>query len=322
MCYYCVQAENQNMKVAFLIIFTFFFCVGEGEAQSIEKIVINEQDPISGYYLAVKPTSGRIDTVLVLLPGYGQQPESIFSETKLHIVGQSNNILTIGFAEGPKLYADEKVQDAFTKVLKDIVKRYGVDKNQFVIGGFSAGGAVALRYVELCIQFPEKFPIDPKGVFTVDAPIDIFWTWDNLEKNFENKYNEVAVQEAEWVMNEIKKDHGVPMENVDYYKKINAFAMDKQYGENEKWLKNIAVRTYHDLDVAWRLNNRNQTVNQQNFLVTSELINRLLLMGNQRAEFMQSLDTGYRSDGTKHPHSWSIVDEKECIDWIKKITAG
>lgn len=282
------------MKEVFLIILTFIFWIGQIKAQSIEKIVVNEQDTISGYYLAIKPISDRIDAVLVLLPGYGQQPESIFSETKLHVIGQSNNILTIGFAEGPKLYADEKVQDAFTKVLKDIVKRYGVEKNQFVIGGFSTGGAVGLRYVELCKQFPKKFPIDPKGVFTVDAPIDIFWTWDNLEKNFENKYSEVSAQEAEWVMNEIKKDHGVPRENVDYYENLNPFAMDKKYGENEKWLKNIAVRTYHDLDVSWRLKNRNQTVNQQNFLVTSELINRLLLMGNYRAEFMQSLDTGYR----------------------------
>ena len=310
------------MKETFLIILTFVFCIGQGKAQTIEKIVVNEKDPISGYYLAVKPTSEHIDSILVLLPGYGQKPESIFSETKLHIIGQSNNILTIGFTEGSKLYADENVQDAFTKILKDIIQRYKVDKNKFVIGGFSAGGAVALRYVELCKQFPERFPINPTGVFTVDSPIDIFWTWENLEKNFENKYSEVSVQEAEWVMNEIRKDHGVPKENIEYYSKINPFAMNKEYGENEKWLKNVAVRTYHDLDVAWRLKNRNQTVNQQNFLVTSELINRLLLMGNQGAEFMQSLDTGYRSDGTKHPHSWSIVDEKDCIDWIKKITAG
>lgn len=308
------------MKETFLCMLTLVFWIAQIKAQSIEKIVINDQNPISGYYLAIKPTSDQIDNVLVLLPGYGEPPESIISETKLHVIGQSNNIITIGLVEGPKLYADEHVQGALTRVLKDVIERYGVDKDKFVIGGFSSGGAVALRYVELCKQFPQKFPINPKGVFTVDSPIDLFWTWENLEKNFKNKYSEVSVLEAQWVMNEIKKDHGVPRENVDYYKKINPFAMDKQYGENEKWLKNVAVRTYHDLDVAWRLNNRNQTVNQQNFLVTSELINRLLLMGSQRAEFMQSLDTGYRSDGTKHPHSWSIVDEKECIDWIRKIT--
>ena len=95
--------------------------------------------------------------------------------------------------------------------------------------------------------------------------------------------------------------------------------MDKKYGENEKFLKNTAVRVYHDVDIAWRLINRNQTVRESNYLVTSELINRLLLMGNKKAEFMQSYQTGYRSDGRRHPHSWSIVDEVGFTMWMKEL---
>jgi hypothetical protein len=306
---------KKDLTLILIIIFWGVF----GKAQSIEKIVIDKNDDVSGYYLAVKPQTEKIDAVLVLLPGFGQNAESIFPETKLHNVGYLNNILTIGFATGTKLYADKETQDKLTIVLKDILNRYKIDETKFVIGGFSAGGTVALRYAELCKQYPNNFPINPKGVFVVDSPIDIFKFYELLEENIENKYSEVAVQEAEWVTNLIKEDHGIPKDNIDYYKEINPFSMKKKYGENEKWLKGMAVRTYHDVDIEWRLINRNQPVSTQSYLVTSELINRLILMGNQKAEFMQSYQTGYRSNGTRHPHSWSIVDEVECVKWIKEI---
>ncbi len=304
-------------NIIFILIIIFW--AENGKAQSIEKIVLDENDDISGYYLAVKPQTKKIDGVLILLPGFGQRAETIFPETKLHNVGYLNNILTIGFAQGTKLYADKETQDKLTNVLKDILKRYKIDKSKFVIGGFSAGGTVALRYAELCKQYPNKFPITPKGVFVVDSPIDIFTIYELLENNIENKYSEVAVQEAEWLTNLIKNDHGMPRENIDFYKEINPFSMNKKFGENERWLKDMAVRAYHDVDIEWRLVNRNQPVSTQSYLVTSELINRLLLMGNLKAEFMQTYQTGYRSNGMRHPHSWSIVDEVECIHWLKKI---
>ncbi len=304
-------------NIIFILIIIFW--AENGKAQSIEKIVLDENDDISGYYLAVKPQTKKIDGVLILLPGFGQRAETIFPETKLHNVGYLNNILTIGFAQGTKLYADKETQDKLTNVLKDILKRYKIDKSKFVIGGFSAGGTVALRYAELCKQYPNKFPITPKGVFVVDSPIDIFTIYELLENNIENKYSEVAVQEAEWLTNLIKNDHGMPRENIDFYKEINPFSMNKKFGENERWLKDMAVRAYHDVDIEWRLVNRNQPVSTQSYLVTSELINRLLLMGNLKAEFMQTYRTGYRSNGMRHPHSWSIIDEVECIQWLKKI---
>ncbi|MBK8873530.1 MAG: hypothetical protein IPN13_06235 [Bacteroidetes bacterium] len=95
--------------------------------------------------------------------------------------------------------------------------------------------------------------------------------------------------------------------------------MNKAYSQNEIYLKDIAVRTYHDVDIAWRIVNRNQTVHLSNYEMSAELINRLVLMGNKRAEFMQSFKTGYRSNGQRHPHSWSIVDEKELIVWMEGL---
>jgi len=170
------------MKKNLLITLIIIFSTEIGKAQSIEKIILDEKDDISGYYLEVKPQTEQIDGVLILLPGFGQKAESIFPETKLHNVGYLNNILTIGFSQGAKLYADKETQDKLTNVLKDILKRYKIEESKFVIGGYSAGGTVALRYAELCKQYPDKFPISPKGVFAVDSPIDIFTFYELLKK--------------------------------------------------------------------------------------------------------------------------------------------
>ncbi|CAM4206327.1 hypothetical protein [Zobellia nedashkovskayae] len=301
-------------------ILLFFLICQIGSSQAIEKIVLDEEDETSGYYLAVVPTENKIEGVLVLLPGFGQKAEAIFPETQLHKEAYENNILTIGFAAGSRLLLDQGIQKKFTEVLQDVIERFSVDKGRFVIGGFSAGGTIALRYTELCLELPENYPIEPIGVFVVDSPIDVFCLWEGFEETIKNNNSEIAVQEAEYVTDLLASRYGVPRENSSVYAKMNPFSMNTEYGEkNEVHLKNIAVRTYHDVDIAWRLQNRFQSAKNQNFIATSELIKRLLILGNEQAEFIQTLGTGYRSDGQRHPHSWSIIDEAECIEWVKSI---
>lgn len=304
----------------FLILTAVFVMSQNTVAQTIKKIILDEQDTHSGYYLVVEPQNKNAASgVLLLLAGFGQIPDATPPETKLHNVAYAHNIITVFYAGGNKLYADSITQTKLSKVINDIIKRYKVNRNNFVLGGYSAGGMLAMRYVELCYEFPDKFPIQPKGVFTVDSPIDIFTIYEQLEESAKNNYSELAVEEAVRAMGYIKNDYGIPRENVSTYAKLTAFSMNKSYSQNEIHLKNCAVRTYHDVDIAWRIKNRNQTVHLSNYEVTAELINRLVLMGNKQAEFMQSFQTGYRSNGQRHPHSWSIVNEVELMQWMKEL---
>lgn len=310
-----------RFAIQLFLIFTAVFATSQNtDAQTIKKIILDEHDTHSGYYLVVEPQNkDSISGALVLLAGFGQISEATPPETKLHNIAYANNILTVFYAGGNKLYADSITQAKLSKVINDIIKRYKVNKNNFVLGGYSAGGMLAMRYVELCYEFPDKFPIQAKGIFTVDSPIDIFTIYELLEESAKNNYSELAVEEAVRAMGYIKNDYGIPRENVSTYAKLTAFSMNKNYGQNEQFLKNVAVRTYHDVDIAWRIKNRNQTVHLSNYEMTAELINRLVLMGNKRAEFMQSFQTGYRSNGQRHPHSWSIVNEVELIHWMNEL---
>ena len=324
----CVQTVFEMVKLnkmeiirkgGYYTIASLLIQVSCSWAQKLETIVLNPEDSFSGKYHFVKPASDRIAGVVVLLAGFGQLANATPPETKIHHAAHAHKLLTVFYAAGNKLYADSIAQGKLTRVLKDITQRFHVDPNHFVVGGFSAGGMVALRYVELCNEFPDQYPIRPKGVFMVDSPIDAFTLYELLEGIVADHHSALAVEEAERAIQQIKIEYGSPKEHVQTFRNLSAFCMDKRLCDHEKYLKNIAVRAYHDVDIAWRITHRNQTVHNSNYEVTAELINRLNLMGNARAQFMQTFQKGYRANGQRHPHSWSIVDEMDLIEWITRL---
>jgi hypothetical protein len=306
------------LKTKALLIVGILLCVFQASfSQNYEKIIVNKQDSTSGYYLAIKPQSDQIKGVLVLLPGWGMAPETIFPESKLPNVAYINGILTIAWSMGGKLYADEPVVKKLNLILSDVINKYKVNKNQFAIGGFSAGGTVALRYVELCKEKPASFPVAPQAVFTVDSPVDVVDLWNYFEREIAKNFSQAGVGEAQFVSSVMAKEHGTPKTNLRGYLALTPFYKDSQEEGNEKYLKDVAVRVYHELDVSWQLKNRRRSAFDSNFLIASEMINRLLIAGNEKAEFVEG-KTGYRSNGMRHPHSWSIVDEVELISWMKQ----
>lgn len=286
----------------------------------IQKIVIDSTSDYYGYYLSVKPKTEPIKGVVMLLPGFGQKSEDIFLDTEIPQVAVKNGFLVIGFAGRMRLAADSMIQTRMNAVIEHVYNNNSIDNDNFFIGGFSAGGGIALRYTELCYEFPKQFPVQPKAVFMADSPVDLFHSWDLQVENAKNNHSEISVNEAKWVEKVYRHYYGsIPSENPEIFIPLSPFAIDKKLGTNEIHLKTVAVRAYHDIDVTWRLKNRNQTARFDNYIATSELINRLMLIGNDKAEFVQTYQTGYRRNGERHPHSWSIIDATECIKWLNNL---
>lgn len=299
-----------------IALYIQFGCNNHTSEIMIDKIVIDDEDPNYGYYHAVKPKL-NVDAVLFLLPGFGQKSEDIFLDSKLPELAFENGILTIGFSGIMRLTADSLLTNKIDQVVSDVLDRYGLDSPFVVFGGFSAGGTIALRYSEKCLENPDLHPTKPGAIFMVDSPVDLFYSWELAMQNMRNNYSEITVNEAKHIEKVYRHYYGtVPSENPETFRSLSPFSMDTILGRNEATLIQTPLRTYHDIDVKWRLENRNQTVRNSNYLVSSELINRLLLLGNTNAEFIQSHNSGYRRNGDRHPHSWSIVDDKECIYWI------
>lgn len=315
------------MKLPFFFLAFLCICLNSTCTQaqsdktiSLDKIVFDTTDAYYGYYLAVPPKSETIKGVLVLFPGFTQQPEAIFQDSNLHKVAREQGLLTVGYAGRIRLTVDPFLQSKLSTVLKHIVQHYALSEVPFYFGGFSAGGIISLRLAELCKEFPDQFPINTRAVFMADSPVDLYTSFAYMQEYIEQNYSKPAVQEAKFVERMYRQLYDTtPAENPEFFKSLTPFSMDESYGSNEQYLAGIAVRAYHDVDIAWRLKNRNQSVRQCNYVMTSELINRLLIMGNEEAEFIQTFQTGYRKNGDRHPHSWSIIDEQECINWLLSL---
>lgn len=295
----------------------FIFLTFVGASQNHRKVSFGDNP--DDYFLEVEPASHSIKTVLVLMPGFGQLPESIFPETKIHNVAYLHDILVVAIGGGPKLYLDDTVKQKLDKAMSFVKETYGVQKDQFVIGGFSAGGTINMRYTEYCYENPDEAPIQPLGVFSVDSPIDLFHIWNYFQREIAKDYSDAGVGEAKFVTEIMEKEIGNPTKNKSTYDELTPFDQSLNTTGNERFLKEPAVRVYHDIDIAWQLTNRRRSLIDTNAFASSELINRLLLLGNDRAEFIQSDKQGYRSAGFRHPHSWSIVDELELIQWVKEL---
>lgn len=287
-------------------------------ATEFEKVIFDPNAEV-GYYLAVTPKVDKIEGVLLLLPGFGQLPESIFPETGLPQVAADNGLLTIALGFGSKLYADKATIKRLNTALSHVVSKYELADVPFAVGGFSAGGTISLRYAEHCHENPSEAPLLPRAVFSVDGPVDLFGIWEYFEREIAKDYSDAGVREAKYVMNIMQSEIGTPESDRANYEKLTPFHIKAKTPGNEKYLRDIAVRVYHDVDVDWLLRERRRSLQDCNAFASSEMINRLILFGNERAEFVQATGQGRRSSAERHPHSWSIINAEECVVWLKGI---
>uniref|UniRef100_UPI004049B301 hypothetical protein n=1 Tax=Fulvivirga sp. TaxID=1931237 RepID=UPI004049B301 len=200
------------MRLTFLLTL-LTFASSQLISQNFEKVIFDQNDTENGYYLAVEPEDENIKGVLVLMPGFSQKAESIFPETKIHNVAYLHGILTIAVAGERKLYADQSVIDRLNMALQHVKSKYAVASDQFVIGGFSAGGTISMRYAEYCVEKSGEAPIQPQAVFSVDSPIDLFGIWDYFQREIKKNYSDAGVGEAKFVSEIMIKEIGTPTTN-------------------------------------------------------------------------------------------------------------
>ncbi|MBS1598710.1 MAG: hypothetical protein JST75_10845 [Bacteroidetes bacterium] len=307
------------MKPKTLLLFFMLisiFC--STEAQQVEKRWFDKNDSTFGYYTVIKPLTPNIQGAVVLLDGFGGNADGFLRETRIHSVACTNSLLTICFPTGMHLYADKSIIDLMNRALSEIIVEFKLRKDQFAIGGMSVGGTIALRYAELCKEKPAEFPIAPKAVFDVDSPLDLINFCEMSDKDLRQNGDMPWTNEARMVLDKLKNEIGDYKTDIKKYNEVSPFYKDAKEPGNEKFLKDVAFRTYHDVDVNWHIQNRRHSIYNTNMLNGSELVNRLVIMGNHEAEFVSSKIEGRRNNGTRHPHSWNIVDEPELVSWIKE----
>ncbi|WP_052496103.1 hypothetical protein [Pedobacter lusitanus] len=294
-------------------------------------IYINEgtQNPL--FYYSLLP-EGSVKSTLVLLPSSGELVENVINCNKQLIqLATRQNILVIvpSINHDRGMDDDQLALNFLNTVFKEVITKYTAPSDKFVLSGFSNGGMIALRYTELARENRSRTTIVPCAVLGVDPPVDIAELYNSSRRDLAMNEGRAGLtpakqnglREAKFIVDFYDKTYGGPPEKYpEQYSKRSIFSRSQRDGGNAKYLIDVPVRICSDPDILWAIKERNRDYFDMNAASLSAMINILKLQGNQRAEFVPAIGKGYRLDGTRHPHSWSIADPQDCIQWIKEVT--
>gem|GEM_PF-303416 len=314
-----IKLNNSCMKRTrfFSLLLTTLLISLCAQAQYIERVSFDAKDSANGFYLAVPPRSKDIKGVLVVLSNF-YQLDDLVPETKLHNVAYANDLLTVFVSLQLHLYADSTTVGRINTVLQHVVTKYHADTTKFVLAGYDYASNIALRYTELTQQYPAAYPLQPRAVFTVSGPVDLVGLWHWCERFVKRNDSPGQQGDAGYLLDYMARENGTLYNNPGRYKSLTPFNREDTLAGNEAFLQKVPVRMYYDTDIAWWLNEKHNSLFDMHMADATALLNRLQLSGNKEASFIAAKQPGKRINGSRYGDAFSIVDETECIQWIKK----
>ena len=306
------------MKKASILLLIFIAVVScnqnkqEKKQTTTEKIKFTEI--IKEDYELYKPNK-EIKGVLILFGGYPENADDIKREFQIIDIARENSIAVLLSNFNQKLWLEENEKHQLARKLQDIIIKNQLPTENIFVGGFSSGGVISLLISDFIVGM-KQFYIDPKGVFIVDSPIDLTALYKSSEKNIERNFSEASIQESTWLLETLGNNFGNPKDNIEKYEKNAVFTYRTNNISNLKKLKRTKIRLYTEPDTLWWKENRMADYEQTNAFYIKKLSESLTQKGFESVEYIPTTDKGYRANGERHPHSWSIVDKKDLVNWI------
>ena len=253
--------------------------------------------------------------LLILFPCFPCDAENTLSEFKIEEISVKNGFSVLAMNLNQHLYLNQKEKQELAEQLTNIVLEQNLSKKNIFIGGFSSGGNVSLLISDYLVK--NESQILPKGVFIVDSPIDFIGLYKTAEKNLKLNFSELSVQESTWIKNMFDKEFGNPTNGIINYEQNSPYTFETQNIDNLKGLEKLKIRFYTEPDKKWWSENRKNDFEDLNAFYIQKLSEKLKTeFGKNNIELINTENRGYRVNGERHPHSWSIVNEKDLISWM------
>jgi hypothetical protein len=219
------------------------------------------------------------------------------------------------------LFEESKIKELEGYIYEAISKN-NIPKNNMLYCGMSLAGTRALKLAAFSQTTQSTFKLIPKAIAICDAPLDMVRNYRECKKASELNLNPIGASESEWVSSYIRSNlKGTPEEALNAYIKYSPFCYTAENGGNAKAFKNIYLRCYTEPDVNWWIENRSRDYYGMNAVDLAALVNQLKILGSKKAELITTMGKGFREGGSRHPHSWSIVDENELVEWFIRLSS-
>lgn len=323
------------MKLTFLThcLFIFSCCTSLYAQQPVHAKVFQYTEPRNGLtkltqtlsvpeedagYTLVMPENGPPRALIVLFHS-GRDTSSKGFEMRLYREAVKRQVACMYVTTGNRF--DFLFEDtAFYQIdqyLQKASSEHDLPRDRMLFTGMSLAGTRAIKFGIWCLNGHSKFGHLPKAIAVCDAPLDFTRFWKQLDRSKRLQQHETAASEAEWVTAVLERNlGGTPTENLRAYQDYSPYCYELENGGNVGILQNIPFRAYTEPDVLWWIENRGNDYYSMNAVDAAAVVNQLKLLGNDKAELILTQNKGYHPDGKRHPHSWSIVDNGELVDWL------
>lgn len=259
--------------------------------------------------------SNEVNSVLILFGGFGQGAKEIKREFVILDKAIDKNIAVLYINFNKKLWLDLKDKTQLKELVEEVLKENKLSEKKVYFGGFSSGGNVSLLLADF-LKSENSF-IKTKGIFSVDSPLDLLELYKVSERNIEYDFSESSVNESKFIIDFFKKALGDPENGIEKYESYSPFTMETKNVKNLANLDGMKIRFYTEPALKWWKENRMNGPEDLNAHFIEKLAYQLKIeLQNSNIEYITTKDKGYRANGDRHPHSWSIVDRDDLIKWI------
>jgi len=260
-------------------------------------------------------TSSLDKALLVLFPGGGTT--SVDTKREFDIVDKAADrgisVLLMNFNR--RLWIVEDDCQYLEELISTVRSEHNINSSKIYLGGMSLGGTVALTLSDFLIGADSA--LQPKGAFVIDSPIDLYALYESSQKDvLRADFSEERLAEPRGIIGYLESEFGGKDSLLTNIQEVSPITLQTGNYDGIVNLKDTKIRLYTEPDTLWWKDVRQTDFDGTNAYVLQHTANLLKENNFQKIDLIQTKDKGYRSNGERHPHSWSIVDVDELIDWV------
>lgn len=248
--------------------------------------------------------------LLILFPGFGGTNESIKTECNIVQKALIENISILILKKNRNFILKKNELKKLGKIVVELIHKNNINDSKVFIEGFSAGGNLGLQLGKYLTK-KENYKNNLKGIVVIDAPIDL----EQLYLKYEKSLVEDEFGNTKYFFNILEKQIGNPKKDFEKYKEYSPYLSTIEYTENVEF-ENTELIFYTEPALKYRKENFKQNFEDSNGYQIKKL-SELLIKKGYKSKYIETENKGYRKNGMRNPHSWSIMNENEIIEWIK-----
>ncbi len=310
----------------FVFVLLWLLWAVSAPAQSLRKHVLPPAAPASKtaakaakrVFYQLDPLTPTARGLLVLLPGLGEPARDVLRATHLAQEAAQRGFVVLVPGLNDRISLDIASTRFLDDAIATVVRQRPAVARQLIIGGFSAGGQIALAYAEGLVRDSAQRRWRVRAVLGVDPPLELTTHWQRAQLHVDQHDCTPFLVYDQGTLDRLTHElGGSPSQFPGRYRAASAFTRADPAGGNAQWLRSVPMRLYSEPDLGfWQATCPVYQPEDMNAYGATALVACLQQLGNQQARFLSTTGKGFVG---KHrmPHSWSIVDAVECAEWLQ-----